>query len=239
MLAFCTASVQHARPTFPDFRQFPAPGRKRGSLALCTTILDRKLLTLNSEPEWPLSLSADAQKTLKESNMDAFDWGADAAAQGDLDLAIACFSEAVRLNPTDTQAYYNRAVCYWRTRKLDQALADLDKAIGLMPNHARSHGIRGAIHLEKAEDKQAIAELTEALRHDPKLVEAYGWRGGAYAIQGQHALAIADLSEAIRLDPGKPAGYVGRARVYRAIGNERQARLDEEMARELRRSAKP
>jgi tetratricopeptide (TPR) repeat protein len=103
--------------------------------------------------------------------MDAFDRGADAAERGDLDLAIASFTEAIRLNSKDAQAYYNRAACYWRAKKLKQAVTDLEEAIRLMPNHARSHGIRGAIYLEKEEDEQAIAELTEALRHDPKLVE--------------------------------------------------------------------
>jgi tetratricopeptide (TPR) repeat protein len=65
--------------------------------------------------------------------MEDFDRGGDAADKGEFDLAISCFTEAIRLNPADDQAYYNRAVCYWQKKEIDRALSDLDEALRLDP----------------------------------------------------------------------------------------------------------
>ena len=58
---------------------------------------------------------------------------------GDVDGAIAAYTEASRLDPEDQQAYFNRAVVYARMGNFDKAIADFTKAIELNPMLAMAY----------------------------------------------------------------------------------------------------
>jgi TPR repeat len=50
-------------------------------------------------------------------------------SRGDIDRAIADYTEAIRLDPKDPAAYYNRAVAWRAKGDLDRAIVDYDHAI--------------------------------------------------------------------------------------------------------------
>jgi superkiller protein 3 len=56
---------------------------------------------------------------------------------GDKQGAIADYNEAIRLNPKDDGAYYNRACYYSLENNLELALSNLQKAIQLSPERYR------------------------------------------------------------------------------------------------------
>src|SRR5437870_5554944 len=64
---------------------------------------------------------------------DALKKGTEAQNKGDLDGAIAAFSEAIRLNPKSAQAFAFRGHTYRDKGQLDKAIADLDESIRLDP----------------------------------------------------------------------------------------------------------
>src|SRR5580765_5215131 len=41
----------------------------------------------------------------------------------EIDIAIADFNEAIRLNHTNASAYSSRAICWWTKREVDKAIA--------------------------------------------------------------------------------------------------------------------
>ena len=60
--------------------------------------------------------------------------------KGDHDKAIADFTEAIRLNPKDAEAYYSRGGAYGEKGDYDKAIADFTEAIRLNPQCAVSIG---------------------------------------------------------------------------------------------------
>jgi tetratricopeptide (TPR) repeat protein len=54
------------------------------------------------------------------------------SSKGDLDLAIADYNEALKINPKYAKAYYNRGLAY-----KSQAEADYKKAVELNPEFAK------------------------------------------------------------------------------------------------------
>jgi tetratricopeptide (TPR) repeat protein len=113
-----------------------------------------------------------------------------------LDLAIADYTEAVRLNPDSAMAYHERAVCLARLNQDDRALPDYDRAIELSPNYALSWNGRGAIYLHRKDYSKAITNFNQAIRLQPTLYQAYKNRAAAKKATGDIAGASADMDQA-------------------------------------------
>lgn len=122
-------------------------------------------------------------------------------AKGDLDQAIADFSEAVRLDPQMTNAFYMRGLCRNRKGDFDGAIADFSEAIRLNPKAYGAYYSRGNAWFRKGDLDQAIADYGEVIRLNPSHADAYINRGVAWNEKEEYDKAIADYGEAIRLDP--------------------------------------
>ena len=72
----------------------------------------------------------------------ALERGDAAVKKGDPDLAIAEFTEAIRLDPS-ARAYHSRARACLLKKNWDRAIGDCTKAIQLDPNDAQAHLTRG------------------------------------------------------------------------------------------------
>lgn len=120
---------------------------------------------------------------------------------GDLDRAIAAYTEAIRCDPTNADAYTSRGKCYDQKGEHAKATADFVEVMQLTMT-VMVHSQRGHAFAEGDSD-QAIAEFTEAIRLDPKQALGYANRGWCYAKKGEHEQAIADFTEAIRLEPAR------------------------------------
>ena len=131
--------------------------------------------------------------------------GESAQKNGDLDLAIANFSEAIRLDPKFTSAYNNRGLAYYNKGKYDTAIADFSEVIRLDPKLTLAYSRRADAYSNKGNYDKSLADYSEVIRLDPKFTRAYVGRSDAYGHKGDHDKAIADSIEAIRLDP-KSAG---------------------------------
>jgi tetratricopeptide (TPR) repeat protein len=80
---------------------------------------------------------------------DAFGQGVDAFKNKNYDLAIADFSEAVRLNPNLPQAYSKRGDAYVNKGDFDKAIADYSDALRLNPNDTMAYYNRGSSYFIK------------------------------------------------------------------------------------------
>src|SRR5580704_15845876 len=63
--------------------------------------------------------------------------------KGDLDRAIADYSEAIRLDPEHVKAYNNRGITWAAKGELDRAIADYSEAIRLDPKYVDAYDNRG------------------------------------------------------------------------------------------------
>ena len=71
--------------------------------------------------------------------------------RGDYDLAIADYSEGMRLDPKIVAAYAGRGASYLRKGNVDLALKDLNEGLRLNPNNSAVHNGLGGYHLAKGE----------------------------------------------------------------------------------------
>ena len=138
-------------------------------------------------------------------------------AKADYDGAIADATEAIRLDPKHSQAYFNRGEAYRLKDDDERAIADYSDAIRLNPKLPLAFSGRGESYRMKGDFSRAIADCTEAIRLDPKAWQAYFNRGEAYLGKSDHDRAIADYSETIRLNPEISLGIFRKERILSAL----------------------
>src|SRR5215210_4873775 len=89
--------------------------------------------------------------------------------KGDLNRAIADYTEAVRLAPSDGAVYTNRGRAFEKKKgELDRAIADYTEAIRLSPKRVAALANRGLAFLNYGDPDRAIADFKAALAVDPK-----------------------------------------------------------------------
>jgi len=87
--------------------------------------------------------------------------------KGDLERAIADYSEAIRLDADNGEALNNRAWTYYRTGRAQQALSDADAAVRLLAKEAYVWDTRAHIHAKLGNRDLAIRDFRTALKIDP------------------------------------------------------------------------
>ena len=76
--------------------------------------------------------------------------------------AIECFTEAIRLCPGFTNAYFARPCAYDDKGDFDRAIADFTEVIRLTPEHFSGYRLRGSVYEKKGEKAKADADFAKA-----------------------------------------------------------------------------
>jgi tetratricopeptide (TPR) repeat protein len=145
--------------------------------------------------------------------------------KGSLDLALADYDEAIKLNPHHSDAFRCRAGVLIRKKQYDSALKDADQAIRLDPKNASAHNERAVCLGAKGDFKLAVASYDEAVRLDPKEVMFWGGRAWIHNNLKEYDQAIADASEALKIKPDFAFAYSERG-----LAQLRLKRLDKAVA---------
>lgn len=156
------------------------------SIAGCSRIVDDR------------SESAKDRATARTNRAIAF------RQKGDNRNAIVDLTEAIKLDPTKTDAFYTRGNAYYDEGDFDLAIADYNATLRLDARYASAYNNRGLSYSKKGDLDRAIADFSEAIRLQPS-ARRYNNRGNAYKDKGQKDRAIADYREAVKLDPDSPA----------------------------------
>jgi tetratricopeptide (TPR) repeat protein len=130
----------------------------------------------------------------------------------DIERAIHFLDEAIRLDPTRAESWYQRGVAHQNNRHHAQAMIDWNKAISLDPDHEGAHALLATMKtvLSTHPENDETAFLEEALR---------------------------EMNEVIRVNPDRPHHYERRARLLRHLQREAEAESDEQKAVALRGGA--
>ena len=87
------------------------------------------------------------------------------------------FSEAIRQNPENAGAYYQRALARLNRGDAKQAVADFDQAIKLNPKSAEAYDGRGQAQAAAGDPVAAAKDFDKAIELNPSLPMAYQHRG--------------------------------------------------------------
>ena len=82
---------------------------------------------------------------------------------------MAHFTEALRLNPSFTDAHYNLGVALQAMRRYPAAEAHFTEAVRLRPDYADAHKNLGFVLYNEGKFEPAATHLTEALRLHPRV----------------------------------------------------------------------
>jgi tetratricopeptide (TPR) repeat protein len=99
--------------------------------------------------------------------MEYFEKGGAQLQRGNLDQAIADYTEAIQLKPNFFAAYLNRGTAQRKKGEVDQAIADYTKALGIRPDLYDAYTLRGICYGKKGQYQEAIADYTKALKKKP------------------------------------------------------------------------
>jgi hypothetical protein len=123
------------------------------------------------------------------------------ASKGAYSLAINDFSDSLRLNSKDVEAYNNR--CWARTviGDLQAALKDSNEALRLKPSFVDALDSRGLLNLKSGQTKNAIADFDAALKINPRLTSSLYGRGLAKQRSGAASEGEVDIANAKAMDP--------------------------------------
>ncbi|MBI4643255.1 MAG: tetratricopeptide repeat protein [Deltaproteobacteria bacterium] len=169
----------------------------------------------------------------EKSAMDFFVSGGAHLDQGNLDQAIADYTEAIQLKPDFFVAYLNRGTAQRKKGEVDLAIADYTQAIQLKSNLYDAYTLRGICFGKKGRYEEAIADLTKALEKKPHYLTYHGlawifatskndkYRNGARALElAQKAVLI--HKNANSLDT-LAAAYAETGRFKEAIETQEEA----------------
>jgi len=130
--------------------------------------------------------------------------------------AVADFGRALRLDPTFTRAYLERAQLHFDRDAFDAAVRDYDHALRLDPyNGQAAHMREVALRSRSEEQLDELDVITRALAEQPNNPALWNNRCWVRAVSGEELdFALADCNEALRLNPRHAAALDSRGLVH-------------------------
>ena len=93
--------------------------------------------------------------------------------------------EAIKLDPNDADAWYNKGIALDNQGKYNEAIEAYDEAIRLDPKHAEAWNNKGNALYSQSKYNESIEAYDEAIKLDPKLAAAWNNKGNALYCPGQ------------------------------------------------------
>ena len=180
-----------------------------------------------------------------ESDEELFRRGRELYQSGQYNQAIECFSDAIKVNPSDARYYDGRGLAYLHKPDADKAMKDIEQALRLDSRLASAYLHRGYIHMYRDDFVRASADFTQAIDIDGDGVVAYaGLCARSFAKfeitkpEEYHKQpgrgdppGMADVLRAIKLRPEAPDAYMFRGDLLRAyLGDLSRAKEDYDKA---------
>jgi protein O-mannosyl-transferase len=127
--------------------------------------------------------------------------GTDLQAQGKLEEAIACYSEALRFKPSHASAHNNLGTALAAQGKLDEAIPHFQAAVRIRPEYSDAFNNLGVLLTQQGKPAEAVAPLTRAVQLKPTYAEAHYNLANALAALKKQREALAEYEIALRLKP--------------------------------------
>lgn len=136
--------------------------------------------------------------------------------QGFVALAFRDFDEALRIDPENPQALYQRADLHARTGDPEAAIRDYGEALRLEPAFVMALNNRCRLYGKMRRAEEALRDCNEALHLAPDNPAFLDSRALAHWVNGEKDKARQDLERARTLDPAFP-GWRERFRYYEGM----------------------
>jgi len=143
-----------------------------------------------------------APSTNNQAEGELIDRGIAKGRKGDLKGALADFDKAIKMEPNDSVAYYNRAYAKRLSKDFKGAVADYNRTIELDSVNADAFYNRGNVKAMNLKDLDgAIADYNRTIELNPQHSHAYYNRAIAKKMKGDKAGSDTDYKRAGEIDP--------------------------------------
>jgi tetratricopeptide (TPR) repeat protein len=150
--------------------------------------------------------------------------------KGQLDLAIADYTEAIKADPSDDAPFNNRGGAFLQKGDYDKAIADFSEVLKIDKAFISAYAGRGNAFLGKKDYRNAIADFDEVIRMDPTGglfgYGAYMGLGDAYNALGDSPKAISVYTQAIGKVVNPEAFFLERGLVEQQTNDTSRAIVD-------------
>lgn len=85
------------------------------------------------------------------------------AEEGQFDLAVRDFTEAIQLRPDYDAAFYNRGLTYIKLKRYEEGIQDFTATIALAPTHQGAYVQRAFAYVLLGRDEKAEADVLNAI----------------------------------------------------------------------------
>lgn len=137
-----------------------------------------------------------------------FNLGEELRRKGDVDGALACVRQALKLKPDDYQIHYHLGQLLLTRGRVPLAQKHLAEAVELLPKFPRGHFLLGVALERLGRDEEADREydiafgpFALAVKDDPDALDAHLGLARIYSRRGQLDEAIQHYVEGLRLAP--------------------------------------
>jgi tetratricopeptide (TPR) repeat protein len=113
--------------------------------------------------------------------------------------ALTEYSNAVKLDPINPDAYFWRARTLIKMRQFDKALTDLQKSVKLNPRHSKALDNLGWIYMMRGEYDESISYLNKSIQLQPDNGWAHYTRGHIYLKIGDRQKGLIDAEKACKM----------------------------------------
>lgn len=150
-----------------------------------------------------------------------------------MDDAIAVFTNALNLNPSQQEARYNLALAQWQDKKSDDALATLQPIVESAPVSSDALALSAEILESRRETVQAVALLRKAILADPKNIGPYLDFASLSFDHASPQAGIDILDAGLTQLPREPKLYLVRGILLTQLGEFAKAAQDFETANRI------
>ena len=122
-------------------------------------------------------------------------------ATGQLEMAIKCFEEAVKLKPNFADANYNLGLTLQDLNQLDAAIESYQATLDLQKSYFKAHNNLGIIYKELGQMGDAVKSYKKAIDLQPNFAEAHNNLGTTLQEMGQLDEAANCYERALDIQP--------------------------------------
>lgn len=126
---------------------------------------------------------------------------------GKTDAALACWQQAIALEPNCLESYERKGRLHQQLGEFDRAIACYCELLDRQDNRAIIHYNLGICYFKQARLEAAMACFNAAISRQPNFAPAYGNLGFVRLLKGEIEEAISTLKTAIELQPEFARAY--------------------------------
>jgi tetratricopeptide (TPR) repeat protein len=140
--------------------------------------------------------------------------------------ALKHVNQAIKLQPSYSQAYLLRGWIQSQLKNNKLALADYNQAISINPTNDNAYMARASIKFVLKDQAGSFIDYNKAISINPENVLALEGRGSILLLRGDNKNALTDFNNAIKVNSSSIVALAGRCSVNSAIGNTQVALQD-------------